>query len=625
MVFDDVPASSFAFDDVICIQRLDITTGTSATTYSPGDFVTREQMAAFLSRLYRVINGEAAPVAATPFTDVPGTSFASTDIARIYGLGITTGTTGTTYSPKDFVTREQMAAFLARLRRVLEGYCASPESPFTDVPDSSFAKLDVACLFGLKITTGTTPTTYSPNDFVTREQMASFLARFYRTGRRDASFTPRPPGPGDPVVPRTPLDPRNPVDPRDPLDPRNVGCALRTEYVDVNEVVTSGRLAVWWGPTGGDLIDIANLVLDDMAWAWDVATDTLGFDPPQGHPEYCTNIYLLDTGGVTNSLTAGFGEDVNGVPYVNLPVGIASQFLTTPPGPNSQSQYTTHEMMHVFQVGAPFPNSGDAAWYWEAVAEWFVDRVHPTDIVGKDTIGQYLLNPQLPLWASRGNQGSPTGGLSASRRFHDYGAGAFLTWLSDRDGATGAIVDSWNDVPSGTLPQEWLSDELARDGVDMAASFVDYAAHAATVDFSRNATAIRNHRDEAAASSANAGDVHFRTASVGNAGVGWTSAPSSLIPGAWAYNAISLVATSAGTYSVEIDPDANGSQGSPSDLRGVAVRKRGSTRTYVPLGGDDMASVAVVAGDELWLVVASVPDVFSGTERFDYDYRFVRS
>jgi hypothetical protein len=48
---------------------------------------------------------------------VPDTSFAKDSVARIYGLGITTGTTATTYSPADPVTREQMASFLARLFR----------------------------------------------------------------------------------------------------------------------------------------------------------------------------------------------------------------------------------------------------------------------------------------------------------------------------------------------------------------------------------------------------------------------------------------------------------------------------------------------------------------------------
>jgi S-layer homology domain len=181
--FTDVSATSFAKDDIPCIFGLDVTTGTTATTYSPDDFVTREQMAAFLARLYRETTGEACSGGTTPFTDVSATSFAKDDIPCIFGLGITTGTTATTYSPDDFVTREQMAAFLARLyRKVTDPACAGgTATPFTDISATSFAKDDIPCIFGLGITTGTTATTYSPDDFVTREQMAAFLGRLWRT------------------------------------------------------------------------------------------------------------------------------------------------------------------------------------------------------------------------------------------------------------------------------------------------------------------------------------------------------------------------------------------------------------------------------------------------------------
>jgi hypothetical protein len=48
-----------------------------------------------------------------PFTDVMGNPFFC-QIAQIYAQGITSGTTATTYSPAANVTREQMAAFLGR-------------------------------------------------------------------------------------------------------------------------------------------------------------------------------------------------------------------------------------------------------------------------------------------------------------------------------------------------------------------------------------------------------------------------------------------------------------------------------------------------------------------------------
>jgi hypothetical protein len=48
------------------------------------------------------------------FTDVPNSNTFHTQIGRVKGAGITTGCSPTTYCPNDEVTRGQMAAFLAR-------------------------------------------------------------------------------------------------------------------------------------------------------------------------------------------------------------------------------------------------------------------------------------------------------------------------------------------------------------------------------------------------------------------------------------------------------------------------------------------------------------------------------
>ena len=178
--FTDVATTSSAYNDIGRIYGLSITTGTSPTTYSPGANVTRAQMASFLARLYKATTGTDAPITETPFTDVATTSSAYNDIGRIYGLGITTGTTPTTYSPATNVTRAQMASFLAGLYKATTGTDAPiTETPFTDVATTSSAYNDIGRIYGLGITTGTTPTTYSPATNVTRAQMASFLAGLY--------------------------------------------------------------------------------------------------------------------------------------------------------------------------------------------------------------------------------------------------------------------------------------------------------------------------------------------------------------------------------------------------------------------------------------------------------------
>ena len=50
---------------------------------------------------------------------------------------------------------------------------------FVDMASSSFAYRPVGCLFDLGITTGTSPATFSPKRGVTREEMAAFLERLY--------------------------------------------------------------------------------------------------------------------------------------------------------------------------------------------------------------------------------------------------------------------------------------------------------------------------------------------------------------------------------------------------------------------------------------------------------------
>lgn len=178
--FADVAANSFAYDDLRCLLELNIITPTNR--YRPKDELTREEMASFMARLYKAVTGTEAPVAPTNFTDVPDDSFAKDEIGRIFGLGITTGTTATTYSPAAAVLRSHMALFLARFYKIINGTEAPVVTTnFTDISRRSIEqRRAIAQIFGLGVTTGTTPTTFAPRAGVTREQIASFVARLYR-------------------------------------------------------------------------------------------------------------------------------------------------------------------------------------------------------------------------------------------------------------------------------------------------------------------------------------------------------------------------------------------------------------------------------------------------------------
>ena len=98
------------------LKQLDITKGTSATTFDPTGDVERWQMALFLTRLLTKA-GLTLPSGATgPFTDLTGVpADAVTAINQLNALGIAKGTSATTFDPMGNVQRWQMALFLTRV------------------------------------------------------------------------------------------------------------------------------------------------------------------------------------------------------------------------------------------------------------------------------------------------------------------------------------------------------------------------------------------------------------------------------------------------------------------------------------------------------------------------------
>ena len=85
-----------------------ITNGTSPSCFSPSVSVSRGQAAAFLWRM------EGRPVAEPhPFSDVDK-EWQQDPVSWLFAEGITTGTSATEFSPGDPVTRGQMATFLYR-------------------------------------------------------------------------------------------------------------------------------------------------------------------------------------------------------------------------------------------------------------------------------------------------------------------------------------------------------------------------------------------------------------------------------------------------------------------------------------------------------------------------------
>ncbi len=205
-VFDACPASVITATgftdttspDVACIKYYGITQGTTATTYSPMDFVSRWQMALFLTKMV-VPTGSTLPTGTEQgFTDIAGKSAEiQTAINQLKQLGITEGKTATTYAPDQYVTREEMALFIERLLKAvpvgpggneefisgtsgaMEIKSLDTDHNFTDIGSASLMSMHSAIvnLWNLGVTEVSTATQYEPAVNISRLNMAQMMAR----------------------------------------------------------------------------------------------------------------------------------------------------------------------------------------------------------------------------------------------------------------------------------------------------------------------------------------------------------------------------------------------------------------------------------------------------------------
>ena len=119
---------------------------------------------------------DGGPTTTSSFTDVPTGAYYADAVKWAVAEGITSGTSPTTFSPNNGCTRAQMVTFLWRAAGSPE-----PESdygPFRDVPKDAYYRKAVLWAAGEGITSGTSAATFSPNATVTRAQTVTFLWRW---------------------------------------------------------------------------------------------------------------------------------------------------------------------------------------------------------------------------------------------------------------------------------------------------------------------------------------------------------------------------------------------------------------------------------------------------------------
>ena len=171
--YTDVAADAWYADAVAYVSAQGLMTGTGSGAFSPDTTMSRAMLVTVLYRL----SGSPAVSQAGSFTDVAEDAWYADAVAWASEQGVVNGTSATTFSPDDSVTREQMAALLYR-------YAGAPEtagdlSAYTDAGSISAYAVDAMgwCVQN-GILNGTGGGKLSPAASATRAEVAAVLQRY---------------------------------------------------------------------------------------------------------------------------------------------------------------------------------------------------------------------------------------------------------------------------------------------------------------------------------------------------------------------------------------------------------------------------------------------------------------
>ena len=174
--FTDIPAGAYYEDAVVWAVGRNITTGMSAAAFDPNGSCTRAQIVTFLWRAA----GSPEPKTMKGFDDVASNAYYAKAVAWAVENGITTGTSASKFSPNDPCTRTQAVTFLFRyaaangmeavtMQELLSGYADA-----ASVPSYAVSAMNWALAAGILQGDGVK---LMPNATCTRAQIVTFLYR----------------------------------------------------------------------------------------------------------------------------------------------------------------------------------------------------------------------------------------------------------------------------------------------------------------------------------------------------------------------------------------------------------------------------------------------------------------
>ena len=143
--FKDVKTDDWYYEAVQYVNSKSLFNGTGTNEFSPGDSMTRGMFVTVLGKANKL---DTSAYGTSKFMDVPANAYYAPYVTWAAEVGVVSGTSATTFSPDNSITREDMAVMLYRYAKAY-GYDTSyEEAKLLDFPDcnkiSSYAQVPMA-------------------------------------------------------------------------------------------------------------------------------------------------------------------------------------------------------------------------------------------------------------------------------------------------------------------------------------------------------------------------------------------------------------------------------------------------------------------------------------------------
>lgn len=177
--FRDMANHPWAKDAVNTLSSLGIVKGIGWRTFKPTEFTTRADFMVIVKR-FTGIEGEPK---LDVYSDVDNTAYYAEAVGVVTRYGLVSGMSGEEFKPKANITRQEVAAILARILEKAGKLQKSNENLLNDFVDGDFvspyAREYMSDLIGMKIVQGNDKKRLNPVEPITRAEVCVIVKRVY--------------------------------------------------------------------------------------------------------------------------------------------------------------------------------------------------------------------------------------------------------------------------------------------------------------------------------------------------------------------------------------------------------------------------------------------------------------